>query len=513
VFGSKEILEAVELLSNEKAIGKEEVFSAVEAGLAAARRRLLAEDVEIRVAIDRHTGEQEYFRQWEVLEDDAEDIEAPARQLRLAEARRIDPGAALGGVVERPIDGMDLGHIGAYTAKHVINQKVREAERALIRERYQGRIGELLSGVVKRVDRNGVYVDLGGGVEGFVPREQMIPREPIRPQDRVKGLLYEVATEARGPQLRLTRTSSEFLVALFNVEVPEVGQGLIEILGAARDPGVRAKIAVRSKEPRIDPVGACVGMRGSRVQAVTNEIVGERVDIILWDENPAQFVVNAMSPADVVQIMVDEDNQRMDIAVSESMVSQAIGRGGQNIRLASRLTGWELNAMTPAEIESKIESENLQLTEMFREQLSVGKDVAQVLVDEGITDLEGIAYSPVGELYAIEEFDEPLVDQLRARARDVLLMNALSREEEMEQVAPAEDLFEVEGMTRPLAFALAAQGVSNREDLAWEEADYLAEHIEGLTEAAAGELIMAARAPWFDEQASGEQAAAPGQHD
>jgi len=513
VFGSKEILEAVELLSNEKAIGKEEVFSAVEAGLAAARRRLLAEDVEIRVAIDRHTGEQEYFRQWEVLEDDAEDIEAPARQLRLAEARRIDPGAALGGVVERPIDGMDLGHIGAYTAKHVINQKVREAERALIRERYQGRIDELLSGVVKRVDRNGVYVDLGGGVEGFVPREQMIPREPIRPQDRVKGLLYEVATEARGPQLRLTRTSSEFLVALFNVEVPEVGQGLIEILGAARDPGVRAKIAVRSKEPRIDPVGACVGMRGPRGQAVTNEIVGERVELILCDGNPAQFVVNAMSPADVVQIMVDEDNQRMDIAVSESMVSQAIGRGGQNIRLASRLTGWELNAMTPAEIESKIESENLQLTEMFREQLSVGKDVAQVLVDEGTTDLEGIAYSPVGELYAIEEFDEPLVDQLRARARDVLLMNALSREEEMEQAAPAEDLFEVEGMTRPLAFALAAQGVSNREDLAWEEADYLAEHIEGLTEAAAGELIMAARAPWFDEQASGEQAAAPGQHD
>ena len=337
-------------------------------------------------------------------------------------------------------------------------------------------------------------------MEGFVPREHMIPREPIRPQDRVKGLLYEVATETRGPQLRLTRTSPEFLMALFNVEVPEVGQGLIEILGAARDPGARAKIAVRSREPRIDPVGACVGMRGSRVQAVTNEIAGERVDIILWDENPAQFVVNAMSPADVVQIMVDEDNQRMDIAVSELMVSQAIGRGGQNIRLASRLTGWELNAMTPTEIESKIERENRQLIEMFREQLSVGEDVAQVLVDEGITDLEGIAYSPVAELYAIEEFDEPLVDQLRARARDVLLMNALSREEEMEQATPEEDLFEVDGMTRALAYSLASQGVSTREDLAWEEADYLAEHIEELNEEAAGKLIMAARAPWFAEQ-------------
>jgi len=508
MFGSKEILEAVELLSNEKAIGKDVVFSAVEAGLAAARRRLLAEDVEIRVAIDRHTGEQEYFRQWEVMEDESEEIEAPTRQLRLAEARQIDPEAEPGGVVEKPMDGMDLGHIGAYTAKHVINQKVREAERALIRERYQGRIGELLSGVVKRVDRNGVYVDLGGGVEGFVPREHMIPREPIRPQDRVKGLLYEVATETRGPQLKLTRTSPEFLMALFRVEVPEVGQDLIEILGAARDPGARAKIAVRSREPRIDPVGACVGMRGSRVQAVTNEIAGERVDIILWDENPAQFVVNAMSPADVVQIMVDEDHRRMDIAVSESMVSQAIGRGGQNIRLASRLTGWELNAMTPTEIESKIEGENRQLIEMFREQLSVGEDVAQVLVDEGITDLEGIAYSPVAELYAIEEFDEQLVDQLRGRARDVLLMDALSREEEMEQAAPADDLFEVEGMTRALAYLLAGQGVSTREDLAWEEADYLAEHIEDLTEEFAGQLIMAARAPWFAEQEQQEEAQA-----
>ncbi len=507
MFGSKEILEAVELLSNEKAINKDVVFSAVEAGLAAARRRLLAEDVEIRVAIDRHTGEQEYFRQWEVMEEDAEDIEAPTRQLRLSEAQRIDPEAEPGGVVEKPIDGMDLGHIGAYTAKHVINQKVREAERALIQERYQGRIGELLSGVVKRVDRNGVYVDLGGGVEGFVPREHMIPREPIRPQDRVKGLLYEVATETRGPQLKLTRTSPEFLMALFNVEVPEVGQGLIEILGAARDPGARAKIAVRSREPRIDPVGACVGMRGSRVQAVTNEIAGERVDIILWDENPAQFVVNAMSPADVVQIMVDEDHRRMDIAVSESMVSQAIGRGGQNIRLASRLTGWELNAMTPAEIESKIEGENRQLIEMFREQLSVGEDVAQVLVDEGITDLEGIAYSPVSELYAIEEFDEQLVDQLRGRARDVLLMDALSREEEMEQATPADDLFEVEGMTRALAYSLASQGVSTREDLAWEEADYLAEHVEDLSEETAGQLIMAARAPWFAEQEEAQEEA------
>jgi N utilization substance protein A len=498
VFGSKEILEAVELLSNEKAIGKDVVFSAVEAGLAAARRRLLAEDVEIRVAIDRHTGEQEYFRQWEVMEDEAEEIEAPTRQLRLAEARQIDPGAEPGGVVEKPMDGMDLGHIGAYTAKHVINQKVREAERALIRERYQGRIGELLSGVVKRVDRNGVYVDLGGGVEGFVPREHMIPREPIRPQDRVKGLLYEVATETRGPQLKLTRTSPEFLMALFRVEVPEVGQDLIEILGAARDPGARAKIAVRSREPRIDPVGACVGMRGSRVQAVTNEIAGERVDIILWDENPAQFVVNAMSPADVVSIVMDEEARSMDIAVDESQLAQAIGRGGQNVRLAMQLTGWNLNVMTEVEAEEKNEATAERLVQGFKDALDVDEEIATILVQEGFTGVDEVAYVPIEELQQIEEFDEELVDALRARARDVLVTQEIAREEELGGGVPDQDLVELEGMEAAIARHLATQGVVSRDDLADLATDELVE-MTGISDEQAGQLIMSARAAWFED--------------
>ncbi|MFQ6007299.1 MAG: transcription termination factor NusA, partial [Woeseia sp.] len=343
---SKEILMVADAVSNEKGVEKEIIFEAIEAALASATRRRHGEDIDVRVAIDRETGEYDTFRRWLVFEDESPELEFPDRELRMIDAVEVDENAEPGGYVEVPMESVEFGRIAAQTAKQVIVQKVREAERDQVNEEYQGREGELLSGIVKRVDRNGVYIDLGGNAEGFVARDQMVPREPVRPQDRMKALLIEVRSEQRGPQLFMTRTSPQFLIELFKIEVPEVGQGLIDILGAARDPGLRAKIAVKSNDARIDPVGACVGMRGSRVQAVSNELAGERVDIILWDENPAQFVVNAMSPAEVMSIVVDEDAHSMDIAVDEEKLSQAIGRGGQNIRLASELSGWELNVMT-----------------------------------------------------------------------------------------------------------------------------------------------------------------------
>ncbi|MBT8441599.1 MAG: transcription termination/antitermination protein NusA, partial [Gammaproteobacteria bacterium] len=394
---------------------------------------------------------------------------------------------------------VEFGRIAAQTAKQVIVQKVREAEREKIVEEYQDREGELLSGIVKRVDRNGVYIDLGGNAEGFVPREQMIPREPVRPQDRLKALLYEVKSEQRGPQLFMTRSSPQFLLELFKIEVPEVGQGLIDIVAAARDPGLRAKIAVKSNDARIDPVGACVGMRGSRVQAVSNELAGERVDIILWDANPAQFVINAMSPAEVTSIVVDEEKHSMDIAVEEDKLSQAIGRGGQNIRLASELTEWELNVMTEADADEKSEDEARKILESFMKQLDVDEDVALILVQEGFSTIEEIAYVPASELLAVEEFDDGIVDELRNRARDVLLTQAIASEEVIDDAEPAEDLLELEGMDRALAFVLASKGVVTREDLAEQAIDDL-EEIEELDPERAGELIMKAREIWFEEE-------------
>ena len=358
---SKEILMVVDAVSNEKGVEKDIIFEAIEAALASATRRKHGEDIEVRVAIDRETGDYDTFRRWLVFEDESTELETPDRELRMIDAVDVDRDAEPGGYVEVPMESVDFGRIAAQTAKQVIVQKVREAEREQVVEEYKEREGEMLSGLVKRVDRNGVYIDLGGNAEGFVARDQMVPREPVRPQDRIKALLTEVRSELRGPQLFMTRTSPQFLVELFKIEVPEVGQGLIDILGAARDPGLRAKIAVRSNDSRIDAVGACVGMRGSRVQAVSNELAGERVDIILWDDNSAQFVMNAMSPAEVVSIVVDEDKHSMDIAVDEDKLSQAIGRGGQNIRLASELSGWELNVMTAADAEEKSESEMKEL--------------------------------------------------------------------------------------------------------------------------------------------------------
>jgi len=496
---SKEILMVVDAVSNEKGVEKDIIFEAIEAALASATRRKHGEDIDVRVGIDRETGEYDTFRRWLVFEDESTELEFPDRELRMIDAVDVDENAEPGGYVEVPMESVEFGRIAAQTAKQVIVQKVREAEREQVVEEYQEREGEMLSGIVKRVDRNGVYIDLGGNAEGFVPREHMVPREPVRPQDRIKALLTEVRSEPRGPQLFMTRTSPEFLVELFKIEVPEVGQGLIEILGSARDPGLRAKIAVKSNDNRIDAVGACVGMRGSRVQAVSNELAGERVDIILWDENAAQFVVNAMSPAEVVSIVVDEDSHSMDIAVEEDKLSQAIGRGGQNIRLASELSGWELNVMTAADAEQKSESEMKDLIALFSKQLDVDEEVSLILVQEGFSTIEEVAYVPAAELVEIEEFDEDIVGELRSRARDVLLTQAIVQEEKIDETEPAKDLLELEGMDKGLAFLLASKGVVTREDLAELATDDLLE-INEMDEEKAAALIMKAREHWFAEE-------------
>ncbi len=495
---NKEILLVVDAVSNEKGVEKEVIFDALEAALASATRKKHGEEWDVRVAINRKTGDYDTFRRWKVFADDSKELEVPDRELRMDDARDLDPNAAEGGFVEQAMESVAFGRIAAQQAKQVIVQKVREAERAQVVEAYKDRVGQLVSGVVKRVDRNGIFVDLGGNAEGFVSRADMIVREQVKPQDRIKAFLKEVRPEPRGPQLFLTRAAPEFLVELFKLEVPEVGQGLIQILGASRDPGIRAKIAVRSNDPRIDPVGACVGMRGSRVQAVSNEIAGERVDIIPWDDNPAQFVINAMSPAEVISIVVDEDTHSMDIAVSEEKLAQAIGRGGQNIRLASQLTGWDLNVMTETDAEAKSETEARTLVENFMKQLDVDEDVATILVQEGFSTIEEIAYVPQSELNAIQEFDEAIVKELRNRARDMLLTQAIASEENLDSQLPADDLLLLEGMQPDLALALARRGVRTREDLADQAVDDLLD-IQGLSAEEAGRLIMKAREHWFTE--------------
>jgi N utilization substance protein A len=494
---NKEILLVVDAVSNEKSVDKEIIFDALEAALASATRKKHGEEWDVRVAINRKTGDYDTFRRWKVFADDSKELEVPQRELRMEDALDMNPAAEIGGFVEEPMESVMFGRIAAQQAKQVIVQKVREAERSQVVDAYKDRVGTLVSGVVKRVDRNGIYVDLGGNAEGFVPRTDMIPREIVKSQDRLKAFLKEVRSEPRGPQLFLTRTAREFLIELFKLEVPEVGQGLIQILGAARDPGVRAKIAVKSLEPRVDPVGACVGMRGSRVQAVSNEIAGERVDIIPHDDNPAQFVINSMSPAEVLSIVVDEDAHSMDIAVAEDKLSQAIGRGGQNIRLASQLTGWDLNVMTETDAEAKSETEAKALVQAFMKQLDVDEDVATILVQEGFSTVEEVAYLPQSELAKIEEFDDEMVKELRNRARDVLLTQAIASEETLDAGMPADDLLLLEGMKPDLALALARRGVRTREDLADQAIDDLLD-IEGLTSEEAGKLIMKAREIWFE---------------
>ncbi len=462
------------------------IFEALEAALASATRRRHRDDIDVRVAIDRTSGEYSTFRQWAVLPDE-EEIENPEAQWHLAEAQERNPAAEVGGFVEEPMDSIAFGRIAAQTAKQVIFQKVREAEREQVAELYAGRVGELVSGMVKRADRGNIFIDLGGNAEALIPREESIQRESVRVGDRVRGYLKEVREDLRGPQLIVSRTAPELIIALFTLEVPEVGQGLVEIIGAAREPGVRAKIAVRSHDRRVDPVGACVGMRGSRVQAVSRELNEERVDIILWDENPAQFVINAMAPAEVLSIVVDEERHSMDIAVVEDRLSQAIGRGGQNVRLASQLTGWELNVMSTEEAEQKSVDESGRLRDLFKNNLNVDEDVAEILVQEGFASLDEVAYVPVAELTRIEEFDEAMVEELRNRARDALLAQAIASEEVVDKVEFDPDLLEVAGMTRELAVTLASADVKSREDLA-DLATYELVEISDLDEEAAAAL-------------------------
>lgn len=500
---NKEILLVVDSVSNEKGVEKEIIFQAIEAALASATRKKHGGDIDVRVRIDRATGDYETFRRWLVLDDEDPAFESTVRQILHSYARRNHADIEVGDYIEESIESVGFGRIEAQTAKQVMVQKVREAERIKIVDAYKERVGELVMGIVKRVERSGIYVDLGDNAEGFIPREEMVPRESVRPGDRLRAYLKEVRTESRGPQLYLSRTAREFLIELFKLEVPEVGQSLIEIIAGARDPGLRAKIAVKSNDPRLDPVGACVGMRGSRVQSVSNELAGERIDVITWDENPAQFVINAMSPAEVLSIVVDEDRRSMDIAVDEDKLSQAIGRGGQNVKLASQLTHWELNVMTLSEAEEKSEAEARELQKMFMQQLDVDEEVAVILVQEGFSSVEEIAFVPPGELLEIDEFDEEIVEELRGRARDSLLTQAIASEEKLGKVEPAPDLLEMEGMDNKLAFKLANKGVVTMEDLAEQSIDDLLD-IEGIDEQRAAELIMTARAPWFENEAQGE---------
>lgn len=487
---SKEILLVVESVSNEKGIAREVIFQALEQALVAAtKKKYDIDEMDVRVSINRKTGDYDTFRRWTVVAD--ADHEMPACQDAISD---VDTSKwHLGDVREEQIPSIEFGRIAAQTAKQVIVQKVREAERALVVDAYKQRIGELLSGEVKKITRDGLIIDLGNNAEGYLAREQMMPKENFRVKERVNSILYSVNSEGRGAQLLLSRTCPEMLISLFQKEVPEIGEEIIEIKGAARDPGVRAKIAVKTNDHRIDPVGACVGMRGTRVQAVTAELGGERVDIVLWDDNPVQFVINALQPAEVVSIVLDEDVKAMDVAVEADQLAQAIGRSGQNVRLASELTGWRLNVMTIDEANAKQASESQHFVDAFVAELGIDEQIAMILVSEGFTTLEEVAYVPIEEMLAIVDFDEELVNTLRQRAEDALLTKALVTQESAE---PADDLLAMEGMNRKLAYALAARGIVTMEDLAEQAIDDIAD-IEELGAEQAATLIMKAREPWF----------------
>ena len=499
---SKEILLVVEAVSNEKGVSKDIIFEAIEQALATATKKRYEEDSDIRVVIDRRTGDYDTFRRWEVMPDD--EMALLGTQFTLEEAHEHDTSLKAGDVYEEQVENVGFGRIAAQTAKQVIVQKVREAERAQVVDEYADRVGELINGTVKKVTRDSIIVDLGNNAEALLPREELVGREVFRINDRVRAILQDVRPEARGPQLFLSRACPEMLIELFKIEVPEVSEDVIEIRAAARDPGSRAKIAVKTNDGRIDPVGACVGMRGSRVQAVSGELGNERVDIILWDDNPAQLVINAMAPAEVESIVVDEDTHTMDVGVAEDNLAQAIGRAGQNVRLASELTGWTINVMSIEDMSAKHEQESGQIIESFMEALDIDEEVAVVLVEEGFTTLEEVAYVPLEEMMDIEGFGEDIAQELRARAKDALLTQAIASEEQLDATEPADDLLNMDGMEKHLAFVLASRGIVTMEDLAEQAVEDLLD-IDDMTEERAAELIMTARAPWFadeDESAS-----------
>lgn len=495
---NKEIFLVAEAVSNEKGVSKEVIFEAMEEALAMATKKRYDEESHIRVVIDRESGDYETFRWWDVVDDDT--LAELGTQFTLEEAHEKDASLVAGDTFEEQVENVKFGRIAAQAAKQVIVQKVRDAERELVAARYEGRVGELVSGTVKKVTREHIIVDLGNNAEGLLSREELVGREVFRINDRVRAVLFAIRSEGRGPQLLLSRSCTEMLIKLFQIEVPEISEQVIEIRAASRDTnGARAKIAVKTNDGRMDPIGACVGMRGARVQAVSNELGGERVDIVLWDDNPAQLVINAMAPAEVESIIVYEETNTMDVAVGEENLAQAIGRGGQNVRLASELTGWDINVMTTEEIEAKQHDEAGDFIENFMAKLDVEEDVAAILVEEGFTSVEEVAYVPLEELLAIDGFDDEIAEELRARAKDALLTNALVHEEELATAAPAEDLLSMEGMDQTLACTLAASGIITMEDLAEQAVDELLDL--GVDAERAAELIMTARAPWFEEDA------------
>ena len=493
---SKEILLVVESVSNEKGVSPEVIFEAMEIALATATKKRYETEVDIRVAIDRKTGEYDTFRRWTIVAD--EDFEFPGMHFTLDEGKEKDESLEIGGVWEEQVESVGFGRIAAQTAKQVIVQKVREAERAQMVDAYRDRLGELINGTVKKTTRDSIIIDLGNNAEAVLRKDQILPRENFRVGAHVRALLHEISTEGRGPQLMMSRSAPQMLIELFRIEVPEIAEEVIEVKGAARDPGSRAKIAVKTNDGRIDPVGACVGMRGARVQAVSGELGNERIDIVLFDDNPVQYVINAMQPAEVASIIVDEDSRTMDIAVSEDNLAQAIGRGGQNVRLASELTGWNLNVMTEADAAAKQEQEAGRIKQNFIDLLDIDEELAELLVAEGFTTMEELAYVPLEEMTAIEGLDEDIVEEIRKRAKDKLLTQAIAREEKLDGVQPAEDLLNMDGMEEDLAFELASRGVVTMEDLAEQSIDDLLD-IEGMDEKRAGDLIMTARAPWFEE--------------
>ncbi|MGH8618350.1 MAG: transcription termination factor NusA [Burkholderiales bacterium] len=490
---SREILMLVDALAREKNVDKAIVIGALEQALASATKKRFTEDVEVRVEIDPATGDYKSFRRWQIVPDDL--FEVPARQYLLREAHELNPEFKLEEFVEEPLEPIEFGRIGAQTAKQVILQRIRDAEREQILNDFLQRKENLVTGVIKRMERGNAIVE-SGRVEAVLPRDQMILKENLRVGDRVRAYLWKIDRQARGPQVILSRIVPEFLVKLFELEVPELEDGLLEIKAAARDPGLRAKIAVKSNDPRVDPIGTCVGMRGSRVQAVTSELGGERVDIVLWNQDPAQFVINALAPAEVSKITVDEDKHSMDVVVDEENLAQAIGRTGQNVRLAAELTGWEINLMTLAESDQKTQAETSSTRSLFMEKLDVDEEVAEILVQEGFTTLDDVAYVPLAEMLEIESFDEDTVNELRSRAKNALLTQAIVTEEKLEH--EVEDLMTLEGMDTETARALATNGITTTEGLADLATDDVVE-MTGIDAERAKELIMTARRPWFEE--------------
>ncbi len=491
---SREVLLLVDALAREKNVARDIVFEALESALASATKKRFADESDVRVTIDRETGDYAAFRRWQVVPDG--ELEDHDLQIILSEAERSKPGIEVGDYIEEGLEAVELGRIGAQAAKQVILQRIRDAEREQIIDDFLQRGDPILSGTVKRVDREGAIIE-SGKVEARLTRDQMIPKENLRTGDRVRAYVSRTNREGRGPQLFVSRTAPEFIQYLFAIEVPEIEQGLLEIKAAARDAGVRAKIAVLSHDRRIDPIGTCVGVRGSRVQAVTGELAGERVDIVLWSEDPAQFVIGALAPANVSSIVVDEEKQSMDVVVDEDNLALAIGTGGRNVRLASELTGWQINIMTAEESEAKTEAERAELRQLFTEKLDVDDEVAGILVDEGFTTLEEVAYVPINELLEIEAFDEDTVEELRSRARNTLLTDAIATEE---KIGGTEDaLLSLEGMDRDLAAKLADHQIVTRDDLAELAVDELVEMVS-MDEQRASDLIMKARAHWFENE-------------